>query len=151
MCIRDSSKLILLIGFVFLLYLVWADLLTVLGYLEQVAIWETDEAEGADLVGGTLSVADIFTALLIVGLTLMMARNLPGLLEVSVLSRLELKQGSAYAITSLLSYTIVGTGLVASLGTLGVSWDKLQWLVAARSAWAWASACRRSSPTSSRG
>lgn len=127
------SKLILLIGFAFLLYLVWSDLLTVLGYLDQVAIWETDEMEGGDLVGSTLSVADIFTALLIIGLTLMMARNLPGLLEVMVLSRLEMKQGSAYAITSLLSYTIVGTGLVSSLGTLGVSWDKLQWLVAALS------------------
>ncbi len=33
------SKLILLIGFVLLFYLVWADLLTVLGYLEEVAIW----------------------------------------------------------------------------------------------------------------
>ena len=125
------SKLILLIGFVFLLYLVWSDLLTVLGYLDQVAIWETDDIESGDLVGSTLSVADIFTALLIIGLTMIMARNLPGLLEVSLLSRLELKQGSAYAITSLLSYTIVGAGLVAALGTLGVSWDKLQWLVAA--------------------
>lgn len=125
------SKLILLIGFVLLLYLVWADLLTVLGYLEEVAIWG-GEGDGADdLVTDALSVADFFAALLIVALTLMMARNLPGLLEVMVLSRLELKQGSAYAITSLLSYTIVGGGLVASLGTLGVSWDKLQWLVAA--------------------
>ncbi|MFP4137891.1 MAG: mechanosensitive channel MscK [Halomonas sp.] len=122
------SKLILLIGFVLLLYLVWADQLTVLGYLEEVAIWG---GEGEDLVTDALSVADIFTALLIVALTFMLARNLPGLLEVSVLSRLALKQGSAYAITSLLSYTIVGTGLVASLGALGVSWDKLQWLVAA--------------------
>ncbi len=50
-----------------------------------------------------------------------------------VLSRLALKQGSAYAISSLLSYTIVGTGIVMSLATLGVSWDKLQWLVAALS------------------
>ncbi|MGE4533505.1 mechanosensitive channel MscK [Halomonas sp.] len=123
------SKLILLIAFALLLYLVWADLLNVLGYLEQVAVWGA-EGEG-ELVADALTVADIATALLIVALTLMLARNLPGLLEVSVLSRLELKQGSAYAITSLLSYTIVGTGLVASLGTLGVSWDKLQWLVAA--------------------
>lgn len=122
------SKLILLIGFVLLLYLVWADLLTVLGYLERVAIWG---GEGDNLVTDALTVADVFTALLIVALTVMLARNLPGLLEVSVLSRLELKQGSAYAITSLLSYTIIGTGLVSFLGTLGVSWDKLQWLVAA--------------------
>nr|WP_298249639.1 mechanosensitive channel MscK [uncultured Halomonas sp.] len=122
------AKLFLLIAFAFLFYLVWADLLTVLGYLEKVQIWG---GEGEELVTDALSVADIFTALLIVALTVMLARNLPGLLEVSLLSRLELKQGSAYAITSLLSYTIIGTGLVASLGAVGVSWDKLQWLVAA--------------------
>jgi potassium-dependent mechanosensitive channel len=125
------SKLILLIGFVLLLYLVWADLLTVLGYLEQVAIWEANGDAAGELVSSTLTVADSITALLIFGFTLMMARNLPGLLEVTVLSRLELKQGSAYAITSLLSYSIVGTGLVLALATLGVSWDRLQWLVAA--------------------
>ncbi|MBA2780191.1 mechanosensitive channel MscK [Halomonas kenyensis] len=125
------SKLILLIGFAVLLYLVWADLLTVLGYLDDVAVWEAREGVGAELVTSALSVADIFTALLIFILTLVMARNLPGLLEVMVLSRLELKQGSAYAISALLSYTIVGTGLVVALATLGVAWSQLQWLVAA--------------------
>ncbi len=125
------SKLILLIGFALLLYLVWADLLSVLGYLDNVAIWEGGEGVGAELVTSALSVTDVFTALLIFVLTLVMARNLPGLLEVMVLSRLELKQGSAYAITSLLSYAIVGTGFIVALATLGVAWSQLQWLVAA--------------------
>ncbi|WP_083002439.1 mechanosensitive channel MscK [Halomonas sp. GT] len=124
------SKLILLIGFSALLYLVWSDLLAVLGYLDQVSIWDAEEG---DLVGDALSISDVFTALLIVAITFIMARNLPGLLEVMVLSRLSLKQGSAYAISSLLSYTIVGTGVVMALATLGVSWNKLQWLVAALS------------------
>lgn len=125
------SKLILLLGFALLLYLVWSDLLTVLGYLNNIAIWEAREGAGAELVTSALSVADIFTALLIFFLMLIMARNLPGLLEVMVLSRMKLKQGSAYAISALLSYTIVGTGLVVSLATLGVAWSQLQWLVAA--------------------
>ncbi|MGP8290057.1 mechanosensitive channel MscK [Vreelandella zhanjiangensis] len=124
------SKLILLIGFSALLYLVWADLLSVLGYLDHVSLWDAEEG---DLVGDTLSISDVFTALLIVAITIIMAGNLPGLLEVMVLSRLALKQGSAYAISSLLSYAIVGTGIVMALATLGVSWDKLQWLVAALS------------------
>ena len=127
------SKLILMIGFILVLYLVWSDLLSVLGYLEQVTLVSAGEGESAEALGGTVSVADIITALLVVVLTLMMARNLPGLLEVMVLSRLELKQGSAYAISSLLAYSIVGGGVVAALGTLGVSWSKLQWLVAALS------------------
>ncbi|MGO2391035.1 MAG: mechanosensitive channel MscK [Halomonas sp.] len=124
------SKLIVLIGFSALLYLVWADLLSVLGYLDHVSLWESQEG---DLVDSVLSISDVFTALLVVAITFIMARNLPGLLEVMVLSRLSLKQGSAYAISSLLSYTIVGTGVVMGLATLGVSWDKLQWLVAALS------------------
>jgi len=124
------SKLIVLIGFSALLYLVWSDLLSVLGYLDNVSLWEAQEG---DLVDNALSISDIFAALLIVAITFIMAGNLPGLLEVMVLSRLSLKQGSAYAISSLLSYTIVGTGIVMGLSTLGVSWDKLQWLVAALS------------------
>ena len=124
------SKLIVLIGFSALLYLVWSDLLSVLGYLDNVSLWEAQEG---DLVDNALSISDVFAALLIVAITFIMAGNLPGLLEVMVLSRLSLKQGSAYAISSLLSYTIVGTGVVMGLSTLGVSWDKLQWLVAALS------------------
>ena len=50
-----------------------------------------------------------------------------------MLSRLNLAQGSAYAATTLLSYAIAAIGFVATLSTLGVSWDKLQWLVAALS------------------
>ncbi|TVP49272.1 MAG: mechanosensitive channel MscK [Halomonas sp.] len=124
------SKLIVLIGFSTLLYLVWSDLLSVLGYLDNVSLWDAQEG---DLVNDVLSISDVFAALLVVAITFIMARNLPGLLEVMVLSRLTLKQGSAYAISSLLSYIIVGTGVVMGLATLGVSWDKLQWLVAALS------------------
>ena len=126
------SKLILVLGLAMLLYLIWADLLSVLGYLNQVAVWAGESGtSGEGGVAAGISVADVFIALVTVALTMMLARNLPGLLEVMVLSRLALKQGSAYAITSLLSYAIAGGGVVMALGTLGVSWDKLQWLVAA--------------------
>jgi potassium-dependent mechanosensitive channel len=125
------TKLMLFLCFTLLFYLVWADLLAVLSYLEQVAIWRTGAGAGTDPASGALSVADIISALLIIFLTMAIARNLPGLLEVTVLSRIELKQGSSYAITSLLSYAIVVTGLVLALAVLGVSWNKLQWLVAA--------------------
>lgn len=126
------AKLILLIGFALLLYLLWADLLTVFGYLDQVTVWKSERAgEGGELVTGALTVSELLTALLIIVFTVILGRNLPGLLEVMVLSRLELEQGSAYTITSLLSYAIVATGVVLALATLGVAWNQLQWLVAA--------------------
>ncbi|SHF05236.1 potassium efflux system protein [Modicisalibacter ilicicola DSM 19980] len=125
------SKLILFLGFSLVLYLLWADLLTVLAYLDNVGIWSITQGVGESLSETPITVADLLTALVTVVLMFVMARNLPGLLEVMVLSRLSLQHGSAYAISSLLSYTIVAAGVVAALGTLGVSWSKLQWLVAA--------------------
>ena len=125
------AKLTLLILFAIALYFTWADLISATSYLESVTLWHY---EGSGLNAGEavpISVGDILGALVTVILTLTLARNLPGLLEILVLSRLELRQGSSYAITTLLSYVIVGFGLVSSLSTLGVSWDKLQWLVAA--------------------
>src|SRR5690606_33943584 len=100
---------------------------------DNVVLYEFASAggEAADMV--PISLADALGALFIIVVALLLAGNLPGLLEVSVLSRLQLAQGSAYAITTLLSYIIVGVGFVSMLGTLGVSWDKLQWLVAALS------------------
>ena len=133
---QQSLRLVrlgLLIGLVVALYWVWADLISVFSYLDNVVLYEFASAggEAADMV--PISLADALGALFIIVVALLLAGNLPGLLEVSVLSRLQLAQGSAYAITTLLSYIIVGVGFVSMLGTLGVSWDKLQWLVAALS------------------
>ncbi|HEY7776797.1 MAG TPA: mechanosensitive ion channel domain-containing protein, partial [Kineobactrum sp.] len=72
-------------------------------------------------------------ALLIVLFTITLARNLPGLLEILVLSRLNLQQGTSFAMTTLLGYVIVSVGIISTLSALGVSWNKLQWLVAALS------------------
>ena len=126
-------RLGLLLGFIGLLYLVWADLLAVFTYLDSVTLYEytSGSGEAASLV--PISLSDLLGALVILTVTLVLARNLPGLLEMLVLARLQLAQGSAYATTTLLSYVIVSAGLVSTLSTLGLSWDKLQWLVAALS------------------
>lgn len=133
---QQSLRLIRLVLFGLLLsalYWVWADLLSVIDYLDNIVLYEfASEASGAaSLV--PISLRDVLAALLIGTVTVVLARNLPGLLEMLILSRLQLAQGSSYATTTLLSYTIYGFGLVTALSILGVSWDKLQWLVAALS------------------
>lgn len=126
-------RLALLGAFMAGLYFVWADLITVFAYLNNFTLYEYTSGTGAAASMVPISLGDLLGALVIVGITLALARNLPGLLEVLVLSKLDLAQGSAYATTTLLSYVIVGVGFVSTLSTLGVSWDKLQWLVAALS------------------
>ncbi|GGK09708.1 mechanosensitive channel MscK [Pseudomonas matsuisoli] len=115
------------------LYWVWSDLLGVLTYLDNVTLYEYTSGTGTTAVQVPITLLNVVGALTLLGITVMLAGNLPGLLQVLVLSRMRLAQGSAYATTTLLSYTITGVGLVSTLSTLGVSWDKLQWLVAALS------------------
>ncbi|WP_238149458.1 mechanosensitive ion channel domain-containing protein [Arsenophonus endosymbiont of Aleurodicus floccissimus] len=70
-------------------------------------------------------------AIIIFIVALVMTRNLPDLLEVLVLSLLKFRQGSSDAITTMLTYIIIGIGTIIVLAILGVTWNKLQWLAAA--------------------
>ncbi|SDV06658.1 mechanosensitive channel MscK [Pseudomonas mucidolens] len=126
-------RLALLGGFIAALYWVWSDLISAFSYLDNVTLYEYTSGTAPNISMVPISLSDLLGALIIIGITFALARNLPGLLEVLVLSKLELAQGSAYAATTLLSYVIAGIGFVTTLSTLGVSWDKLQWLVAALS------------------
>ncbi len=119
--------------FFVVLYWVWADLISVVSYLDNVVLYEFVSSTGDTATTNAITLNNLLGALLIVAITFAVARNLPGLLEVLVLSKMHLAQGSAYATTTLLSYLLAGIGIVSTLSTLGVSWDKLQWLVAALS------------------
>ncbi|EKF75592.1 hypothetical protein A11A3_01937 [Alcanivorax hongdengensis A-11-3] len=124
-------RLALAAGIGLLLYWVWADILHAFSYTENIVLWQTTEGSGATSGYVPISLGDVIGSLIVGIITFLLASNLPGLLEVLVLSRFELRQGTSYATRTLLSYVIVATGLMIALGTLGLSWDKLQWLVAA--------------------
>ncbi|MDY3198751.1 MAG: mechanosensitive channel MscK [Pseudomonadaceae bacterium] len=125
------GRLALLVLFSVLVYLVWSDLISAASYLESITLWEYNSGTADNPLMKPLSAGDLLSAIIIVLLTIALARNLPGLLEILVLSRMDLRQGSSYAITTLLSYLIVSVGIVGFLASLGVSWNKLQWLIAA--------------------
>lgn len=108
----------------------WSDVLPALAVLDSVVLWQVAPAvEGLGPIAVTLQ--DVLLALTIAALTVFAARNLPGLLEVALLSPLRLGPGSGYAITTLSTYVIVIVGVFVVLGLIGAQWSKLQWLVAA--------------------
>lgn len=126
-------RLMLVLLLVAGLYWVWADVISLFAYLDNVVLYENAVHGGIDSPTVDVSLRDLLNALIIVGMTVMLARNLPGLLEVLFLSRIKLAPGTSYAAMRLLSYTISSIGIVTTLAALGVSWNKLQWLVAALS------------------
>ncbi len=80
---------------------------------------------------GAITLSDLVFALLIVVVTIMLFRNGPGLLEITVLQQLPVDASVRYAITTLVSYTIVLIGTIAACSTIGLRWSQIQWLATA--------------------
>ncbi|WP_312310418.1 mechanosensitive channel MscK [Atlantibacter sp.] len=112
---------------------IWSDLITVFAYLDSVVLWNYSGTEAGVEVMKHVTMGSLLFALAAFAVAWALIRNLPGLLEVLVLSRLHMRQGTSYAITTILNYIIIGVGAMTIFGSLGVSWDKLQWLAAALS------------------
>ena len=74
---------------------------------------------------------DLLLCLFVFLLTFVAARNIPGLLSLTVFSRLNLGPGGNFAFTTIVRYFIVLTGVVIGLNKIGITWDKVQWLAAA--------------------
>lgn len=112
------------------LWLLWASLIPALQLFDNVTLWTIATGiEGADPLPITLG--DLMLAVVVAFGTVLAVKNLPGTLEVMVLSRMHLEPGAGYAITTITTYILVFLGVVICLGVIGVQWSKLQWLVAA--------------------
>ena len=114
-------------------YYVWSDLVTVASYLREVTLWQQTTTTEAGTVMESITLFNLLVALVIVGITYVLVRNISGILEVLIFSRVKLSQGTPYTITTLLTYVLVAVGGAWAFATLGMSWSKLQWLFAALS------------------
>ncbi|MEX0445415.1 mechanosensitive channel MscK [Xenorhabdus sp. SGI246] len=127
------TTMVLFLIFFMAFYWTWSDLVTVFSYLDGINLWQYSTATELGNVLQHVTLKDLALSIAMLVISWVMMRNLPGLLEVLVLSRLQLQQGSSYAIKTTLTYFIIGVGGISALATLGVSWNKLQWLAAALS------------------
>ncbi|MCP3867401.1 MAG: mechanosensitive ion channel [Gammaproteobacteria bacterium] len=115
-------------------WLIWIDLLPALSFLNNTEL----PFQASRIVDGVakqvpVTLGDLVVGLIIVLITILAAKNLPGILEITLLQRLPLDPGARYAITALSQYTIAGIGVFTAFSTLGLQWSSIQWLVAALS------------------
>lgn len=78
-----------------------------------------------------VTVLGLGIAILMIVLTIIASKNMPGLLEITVLQRLPLQASGRYAISTIGRYLIVMIGIVLVAAQLGISWSNVQWLAAA--------------------
>lgn len=127
------TMLVMVALFGVMFWAIWSDLITVFSYLDSITLWHYNGTEAGASVVKDVTMGSLLFAIIASMVAWALIRNLPGLLEVLVLSRLNMRQGASYAITTILNYVILVVGAMAVFGSLGVSWDKLQWLAAALS------------------
>ncbi|MEZ5599499.1 MAG: mechanosensitive ion channel, partial [Pseudomonadales bacterium] len=102
--------------------------------LDETTLWHFSETvESGDVLQRAVTLMDLLTGLFVLVITVVGARNLPGLVEIGLLSRTRIDAASRYAITSILRYAIVIAGTLVGLSVLGMRWSQLQWLAAALS------------------
>ncbi|MCA9165884.1 MAG: mechanosensitive ion channel, partial [Planctomycetales bacterium] len=100
--------------------------------LDEFALWHFSDT-GPDGLNIELPVtlASALLGVFALVATVIGSRNLPGLVEISLLSRAGVDAASRYVITSLLRYTIVIGGTLVGFSLLGMRWSQLQWMAAA--------------------
>jgi potassium efflux system protein len=113
------------------LWAIWSTVMPAFRILNDITLWSySATVDGADqLLPVTLG--DALLGLLIVIFGLIAVRQLPSLIEIVLLTRLDITAGGRYAVSKLTQYTIIAVGIVMVFGILGGSWSKIQWLVAA--------------------
>lgn len=127
---QQSTSLLRILGYALAiggLWMLWASVIPALQLLNDVTLWTI--TTGGEALPITLG--DLLLSLGFAMGTVLAAKNLPGTLEVTVLSHMNLEPGAGYAITTLAKYVIFMIGVSVALGVLGLQWSKLQWLVAA--------------------
>ncbi|MDG2382165.1 MAG: mechanosensitive ion channel [Pirellulaceae bacterium] len=122
------------------LYFIWSDIFPALSKLDEIRFWQTAISQVpvdgnatalADTTTRWITLSDVLGSLIVLFLTFAATKNIPGLLEISVLQRLPLDAALRYAITTVVRYGIIVSGISIAFAYLGFGWERVQWLVAA--------------------
>lgn len=112
----------------------WREQLPALWSMASTTLWTVGArpagASGPALAGTPVTIADLGAFVGSCVMTVVLVRDLPGLLNVLVLRRFPLDRSLRYAVVALARNVMVLVGLVLALGALKIRWEDVQWLAA---------------------
>ena len=113
------------------LWMIWSEVFPAFRIFDDVTLWhQTVTVEGEEQVR-PITLADIGLALFYGIITVVLAKQLPAVLEMILLKSFDMPSASRYTVTTLTTYAVVIGGLLLVFNTIGAQWSQLQWLVAA--------------------
>jgi potassium efflux system protein len=129
---RRLVQLTIAIAGVGCLAMIWHDIVPAVGYLSRFTLWQSSVSSGGE-AGSLVRITLVEAMLAVIGVivTVLACRNLPGVLDLAVFQRLPLDAGARYAATAVTQYVVAAGGAVLCFRQIGISWQNVQWLVAA--------------------
>ena len=118
-----------LVGMVLVGWQIWGTVLPAIGYLDTVKLWEGVPSETGG-VTPVISLRELLVAIGFVVMAFILSTNLPGLLEVTLLDRMNLDRGGRYAVAFVVRYLVLIIGIFLACRLLGFAWNRVQWLAA---------------------
>ncbi len=131
---EQTRTLLRTVIFIFLLtglWLIWEPVFPAFGILQDIHLWSYNSVVDGAPKAMPITLADVVLSILITVITFISAKNLPGLLEITLLNRLPMDPGARYAFIRISRYAITAIGIILAVNTIGLQWAKLQWLIAA--------------------
>ena len=113
------------------LWAIWEPVFPAFALLDDIQLWSYDGMVDGVTTSIPISLANLVMAVVVIVITVMASRNLPGLLEITILNRLPMDAGARYAFTSVCRYAITAVGIIVAFNTIGFRWSSVQWLIAA--------------------
>lgn len=118
---RRLMRSLFTIAVIFSLWFLWSAMIPADAVFEQIKI------------AGWLNLFDLFNASAILIITIIVVKNLPGLLELAGLRASTMEVGTRYAITSIVQYIVLAIGLAIIFSVLHVNWSMFGWIATALS------------------
>ena len=136
-------------GFILIVY-IWSDIFPALSYLDKVHIWSSstisevintppsstgkpsdNTLSPTSLTHDWVSLLDILNSFIIIVLTIIIVKNLSIYIDFLLSKYTKIQSGERYAITTVLKYIVFTIGFIMAMGAIQITWNKIQWLVAA--------------------
>jgi len=150
---RPDSKIRSLITAVLVLvsligiWYIWVDVIPAMSFVNHVEIWDSgtpaaltaaadqpaDTSPRPQPAVGPVTLGDMLTAIFVLLGVFVVARYIAGLFELPVIDRIPLDPALRNTITTVTRYALWVVGVMVAAGFLGISWGKVQWMVAALS------------------
>jgi potassium efflux system protein len=143
---KQSQNLLNSVGVMLVIigvWFMWADVVPALRVVLQQNLWTTVETVSTTNESGSteepitkevvrqITPTDLLQAMIVLLMTFVVFRNLPGLIDILVLNQLPIDASTRNAAAAVSSYLVIVIGLIWSARLVGVHWTQVQWLVTA--------------------